>query len=790
MAHNDDLLSTIFPTRDGEAKGAAAERKMLDKAGGAETIRTVILTPGDGSETRLRTRGGAPDFVTTKPGVTVTNALRGFVMKGLTTVAVLFNAVTLAVRKTKFPLYNLSYSVVPMKTRLNAAANKGWGWRDVVVFMGSKLYINAGTSKGGLVAGSIPNDAVYLPVVLPDPAAAASTPYLNGALFGVSRTQVNKLTGTGTTYTVSPLNPQAFGEPWRSGPAVSQSDHAAVAWLSQLWWVGTDGWDANDSDWVGKWFRYDLSYGSPYVTPTAGVIGIDAPSCFPQDDGPTTGQTILAFDAPGASCGYLGVFSITSTEEAFGSVSVIRMSPGIVGTYSVPTHALRITDWSKRSFSNSINTTVDVGSLTATISATTALYRDTNTEQVTTIGSTEATGAVNTGGNRYGFTVTTTGSGALLEVAPYDASHDEPYGTTSIAAGGSGASTSAYYENTHQETETSITVGALPLVTVSLSFDKIPGGGEQINIIPKTLDIPVDPYTYAEFNKIVIETEVRDFPGDGSYTYNNTTHYALCEPHLYAIAATLAGVNLYYPGGFDNGAVGSNRHYYTKTARQPEFSSDLHWETRDYLLFDDVEGAYVYVKGVFEGGQNYTGTATNAVATLTVTLQIETRSGSAETELYKTNFEFPELFLLKEIIPGVEYAETPKQRVMFFPMYRHQGNFRGVAYTTAAEESEGAAPACLMNFRLNLTGYDGVDGVLPDINNAVYFIPLNLHEMLYAYVYSNSGGQDETYRYPIYYPDYKTRIESSLFSTTWHIGFKNGVLTTWETDPTSELFRT
>lgn len=59
----------VLPTREGRATGAANERTLLEAVGGASTIRTRVRANADGSETRLRTRDGFPEFVTSKPPV-------------------------------------------------------------------------------------------------------------------------------------------------------------------------------------------------------------------------------------------------------------------------------------------------------------------------------------------------------------------------------------------------------------------------------------------------------------------------------------------------------------------------------------------------------------------------------------------------------------------------------------------------------------------------------------------------------------------------------------------------
>lgn len=67
MSFSDDDDFSLFKTRDGQATGHANERTMLDVVGGQRTIRTQIRDNPDGSTTRLKTRGGFAEFVTTEP---------------------------------------------------------------------------------------------------------------------------------------------------------------------------------------------------------------------------------------------------------------------------------------------------------------------------------------------------------------------------------------------------------------------------------------------------------------------------------------------------------------------------------------------------------------------------------------------------------------------------------------------------------------------------------------------------------------------------------------------------
>lgn len=67
MAWDDkDDFKAVFPVRTGNAIGTALENRMISAVGGPDTIRTRVLSSPDGSTTILKTRGGHPEFVTTR----------------------------------------------------------------------------------------------------------------------------------------------------------------------------------------------------------------------------------------------------------------------------------------------------------------------------------------------------------------------------------------------------------------------------------------------------------------------------------------------------------------------------------------------------------------------------------------------------------------------------------------------------------------------------------------------------------------------------------------------------
>jgi len=65
MADEFNILKPL-PTRSGPAQGDSFERKMMEKAGGPNTVAKVIRTHPDGSTTTLKTRAGNPHYHTTE----------------------------------------------------------------------------------------------------------------------------------------------------------------------------------------------------------------------------------------------------------------------------------------------------------------------------------------------------------------------------------------------------------------------------------------------------------------------------------------------------------------------------------------------------------------------------------------------------------------------------------------------------------------------------------------------------------------------------------------------------
>jgi hypothetical protein len=133
-----------------------------------------------------------------------------------------------------------------------------------------------------------------------------------------------------------------------------------------------------------------------------------------------------------------------------------------------------------------------------------------------------------------------------------------------------------------------------------------------------------------------------------------------------------------------------------------------------------------------------------------------------------------------EIDTGRYAIPSPQIRAIFAPLYQEQGSFKGAHYVTLAEESNGAVPFHGFDFLLYLRAYADL-GTLNFDNesyNAVYFVPCNLLEMLYAIVFSQEYGVGTT-RYPVTYTARFNDIMGTLFSTATRVRIRDGVSSSW-----------
>ena len=216
-------------------------------------------------------------------------------------------------------------------------------------------------------------------------------------------------------------------------------------------------------------------------------------------------------------------------------------------------------------------------------------------------------------------------------------------------------------------------------------------------------------------------------------------------------------------------------YYGSKETGISRTSANVEWETKDYILYDKTNGVYVSVEGEFVG--------VDTAATLTVILKVQTRHHTVTQTLGEYSYTYTQLVQEREIGATGKYAmPSPQIRAIFAPLFQEQGSFKGAHYVTAEEESNGATPAHLFNFVLYPEPYSAIGtlNATNDEGHAIHFVPCNLLEMLYAFVFSQEYGvaEDGT-RYPVTFTARYNDMMSTLFSSAYRVSVRDGVQGNW-----------
>ena len=169
---------------------------------------------------------------------------------------------------------------------------------------------------------------------------------------------------------------------------------------------------------------------------------------------------------------------------------------------------------------------------------------------------------------------------------------------------------------------------------------------------------------------------------------------------------------------------------------------------------------------------------------LTVSLRIETRHDTTTIQLLTRDYTYADLLPEYEIGSTGKYAvPSPQIRAMFAPMHREQGSFKGAHYVTLDEETDGADPAHLFSMQLILHSLDDV-GQINELNitdAGVHFVPFNLLEMLYCFVFSQDYGvgASTSQRYPVTFSTRYNDLMTNLFGVPFNVLVRDGVETQW-----------
>lgn len=820
MKWPNDTKDFALPVRDVDV-GQPAESGMRLGVGG---IRTVEHVQSDGSVMRLSHRGGYPLYETVEGGAgsqAAENYRRGFVavVPGATA-GTLFNPYSLAVVQHGFKPAGALYYVLDYATSWNVSPSDTTNWRDVIVFDGNKLLIN------GLRMAPPLQDLASVP--------SGSVPYfintgLSGSQYGrtqdrrtfaVARELVKSWASTGITETLTPTTPRTDEKALTIGPAIVRSTHKA--WLGQIYYTGTSA-DDDAGTWAFSQREVNMMLASPFLSGTNSSASVD--------------MTAPGFGAGVASSGSgnwditlppteIGMYSTpTSTKEElfsqrydFYDAQVPTPSTGIfeghfnyAGTVSRPLQGVKSGSYTRTTYTASASDSVQVTDKQFDfVLNNTKIFdsRSTGTnvksqwvDYDASINGVDSTTGANMTGNSTNlywgqFFTSPPPSGGLNDRMP------GPHGGKSnrYVDGGSISGVSETRSHEEQTLSASVTSGSLSLVALSASRNY--SYGQLAGYTPVTgyyapyiasawapvysgmgvygraswrLDAYSNPST-DETWILYYEATVQYISGWGNwYKQTQATQDKINAKYQQVHNAIMAQTARYD----DESSSGITFRTFYNGYVSPsvtQLSQSLTWQTRDFILFDEDNGVYISVVGDFSGQ--------DADATLTVSLVIETRHDTTTIQLLTRNYTYTDLLPEYEIGTTGKYAvPSPQVRAMFAPLHREQGSFKGAHYVTLDEETAGADPAHLFSMQLVLHSFSDM-GQVNELNTTdagVHFVPFNLLEMLYCFVFSQDYGvgASTSQRYPVTFSARYNDLMANLFGVPFNITVRDGVETPW-----------
>lgn len=797
MSFFDDKKRDFLPVRDGADQGGGQERAMINAVGGVNGIRRREEDNFDGTTTTLYTRKGRPVFETTEPVSTgVVNVKRGFLVKDPQSgYAVLFNPYDLSVLKRKYvPALN-TYAVQHFGTRWNVPSTDTTHWNDVVLFDGTSVKVNARYMTALMTTADHGFAAVPFVIDTNDNESRYGSQELNltqKRVFAVGRDQVKSWGGGGVTETLTPITPRAEGRALTIGQHIDRV--ARKAFFGQLFHTAMS-WDDIGGEWGFSIAEVSMLLTPPYLVK---VSSGDTAAMTPPElvsIGPSSGSMTTAVTLPATAIGMYATPSVGHYADypttphgivyfTWAGVVAKEMAGTVLANYS----RITLTGTENYNF-------LGVGTYTATNTKTIdsrseypvvdAQYID-FTDTVPT--STDM--RLNAASDHLFWSLVD--NGLAIDLGPMR-------GQRGNYCQGEDVGSRPYASRDYETQNGSFVMSFSGVETIRVTMFREYSTGQQWNAIPN-MDY-YNPYMglggvadYGDENGYGIYNwpYVENYHDGGS---NPVSEYkrvggvqspevcAEINSALNSMVNALMGQTVYQSenaeGYYSRPAPWSQGHYLSSiTEDQDKLIATLTWETKDFLLFDQTNGVYISVEGHFSGS----GTS----ASLTVNLKVQTRYHTNTISLFSSGYTYTELLPEKLIDPfGSDTplnrrVPSPQIRAIFAPLYQGQESFHGAHYITASEEANGATPYHGVNFRLVLRSYDGFDTCNED-NSAgrdIHFVPCNLIEMLYCFVFSQEYGVNEYFKYPVTYADRFTALSEQLFKA-YRISVRDGVVGNW-----------
>lgn len=802
-----------LPTRTGTPTGHANERQMLEKIRdnlGFETSARVRL---DGSYTLLRTKGGMPRFITDPvPPAVASIIARGFLARATAKpFGAIFDPYDLDIEVKQYKPASITYYV----GKVQAAAYEPRKWRDVWSWDGSLLRIN-GVQAKTFYPIKFPADVKgAIPYIIPWPSAPiygtkeTNSPFPK-RVFAVGPEAVGIAISPAyggasiAAVKLSPETPRSNRKALVCGAAIDPAAHEAT--LSQLYFTGAL-WDSLTGGWAYSTTKVAMLLTVPFLQATHESAGVDMPVPSFGEAVSSSGTGSESTTLPSTEIGLIGAgrVALAVPYEAVGSSGQYTVVYDWTGTQSRSLDGKIDFSYSRTQRQGSESATEIQAGVTLTYAGANEKHWDSRYEtthvkaQTVTVADHDQNGGSNYSGSNM------TGDSDHLYWGQYYTYLNPPGGplnTGDIASTrgrttyvvqyneyipGSGATRN--YENQSGSFTVSTVTGSL----IDLTFSRSRSFGDKAIIVP-----------YTGYYAGTLANPIYDGPGFGSY--NGPVYFSAYSDPATDItwiqnyksywdgskwtqdASTVNEINTKYREMADRFAamtlydnensqgVWSRDHYTAYVANNVTLDDKtLTWETHDYILCDELNSTLIFVEGHFSATKSG---AEPASATLTALLTVETPHGSVSKTLYSMTYTYGNMLPEVEIYPGTYAIPSPQIRAIFAPAFREQGAFRGAAYVTADEESNGAAPAIVVNFVLALETYAFIGEDEPT-DKVVHFVPCNLLEMLYAFVYSREYGIHPAYRYPVTDTSAYNAIMAGLFGVQHPLHYRDGAFADW-----------
>lgn len=776
----DDLLG--LPTRTGTPTGHANERQMLEKIRDNLGFETTARVRPDGSYTLLRTKGGMPRFITDPvPPAVASIIARGFLARATAKpFGAIFDPYDLDIEVKQYKPASITYYV----GKVQAAAYEPRKWRDVWSWDGSLLRIN-GVQAKTFYKLKFPTDvkAPAIPYIIPWPSAPiygtkeTNLPFAK-RVFAIGPESVGIAVNPAYGATIAalklhPETPRTDRKALVCGAAIDPTAHEAT--LSQLYFTGAL-WDSLAGGWAISTSKVAMLLTLPFLQVAASEFSVGEFSGYSPDwiAEPTSGSRSSSITLPDAVVGVVGegeVYSVYTNNR-------IELIWPWTDTYKATLSGTIQTNYTAHErIYGEADYDLQQGGETLIVSASNSKSWERRSD-IASVPSqyVELPSSGNSATNILGALWSSDISGWHWSGGVSPAAGTRGYDNKLFAGdniplvGTTYAATESDYYAEEQNIDFSVaTESGKSLVSCHITKSKRNGNDYTITPDMSWLDYHIDnPLSFVStnsgFSKLHIDLS------------NDTPGYEDQWPIIVSEANKWVGTK-YYESSFLDDAHGSmfiNLYTAEKVISDGVVAADCTWSTSDYLLFDALNGVFVSVEGNFSG----TGDDMSGSGTLTILVKIEASAGAASLTIAEFSLSFGSFLPDTLSLSDKAAIPSPKVPTIFAPAFREQGAFRGAAYVTADEESNGAAPAIVVNFVLALETYAFIGQDEPT-DKMVHFVPCNLLEMLYAFVYSRGYGIDPYYRYPVTDSAAYSAIMAGLFGVQHHIHYRDGAFSDW-----------